>query len=157
MKGFFSFLNLNFLPASQDFGLLLLRAASGLGMLFVHGWGKAEMFFGFGAWTAVKNADRLKTIAAFSDPLHIGGRLTLGLLVFAEVICAAMLVIGFCTRFAALALSVAMGVAFFVQKKMILFGKDSGEMAALYFAAFLVILFSGPGKFSFDGSSGGNA
>src|SRR5436190_19681043 len=42
MKAFFSYLNLNFLPMSQDFGLLLLRTALGLGMLFLHGWNKVQ-------------------------------------------------------------------------------------------------------------------
>jgi uncharacterized membrane protein YphA (DoxX/SURF4 family) len=45
-----------------------------------------------------------------------------------------------------------MGVAFFVQHHHSL---AVGEMAALYLLGFLVILFAGPGKFSFDGSASG--
>jgi putative oxidoreductase len=153
MKAVLSFLTLNFLPVSQDFGLLLLRAAMGMGMLFLHGWQKAQLLFGWGTWSVTKNhGERVKQIAAFSDPLHIGSRWSLSLMVFAEVLCSALLIVGFGSRFAAFVLSIAMGVAFFVHHRHALMGEGNGQLAAVYLAGFLVILFAGPGRFSFDGS-----
>ena len=137
MKGVLSFLNLNFLPKSPDFGLLLLRAALGLGMLR-HGWEKWEKW------------DQYKT--TFFDPLHIGHKWSLILALFAEVICSGLLVIGFCSRFAALLLTVMMSVTFFIAQKGDL---KAGELTAVYLAGYVAILMAGPGKFSFDGNGGG--
>ena len=73
---------------------------------------------------------------------------------FAEVVCSALLVIGFCTRFASFVLAFTMGIAFFIVKQGVLTGEKSGEMAALYLLGYLTLLIAGPGKFSFDGSGG---
>jgi putative oxidoreductase len=153
MKGFLSFLNLKFVPNSPDFGLLLLRAGSGLGILALHGWEKAQKLIGLGPWAANGKA-RLDEIAKFADPLGVGSKLSLGLTAFAEVICAALLVIGFGTRFAALVLAFAMGTAFFVVHNGALTGPNNGEKAALYLLAFFVILVAGPGRYSFDSNGG---
>ena len=139
MKGLLSFFNLNFLPKSPDFALLIMRIALGGGMM-VHGWDKWQK------WGDL--------VGKFSDPLHIGSKWSLTLTVFAELICGGLLVIGFCTRFAALVLALTMGVAFFMVMKGDL---KTGEMAALYFAGYIAILLAGPGKYSFDGNSGGSA
>ncbi len=84
---------------------------------------------GWGNWTAANEKARLAGVAKFPDPLHIGSHLSLGLTAFAEVVCAALLIIGFCTRFAALALSIALGVAFFLHHKGVL--NNEGNPAAL--------------------------
>lgn len=143
MKGLVNLLTLNFIPRSPDFGLLILRAALGTGMIVLHGWNKWINFS--------------KYAETFGDPLGIGRKMSLSLAVFAEVICSALLIIGFGTRFAALVLAFTMGVAFFMVHKGALSGPGSGEMAALYFLGYVVLLFAGPGKFSFDGSGGGGA
>jgi putative oxidoreductase len=153
MKALVSFLTLNFLPMSQDFGLLLLRIALGLGMMILHGWNKVQILFGWG--TSKVHAPKLNELAAQVDVFHLKGHWSLAALTFAEVCCAGLLVIGFGTRVAALILSFAMGVAFFVKHQHSLSGENSGEMAALYLAGFLVLLVAGPGRFSFDGSSAG--
>ncbi len=163
MKGFFSLLNLNFLPKNTDFALLVLRCTLAAGMLLLHGKGKLELLFGWGGWStnkgtaaaAVLEKLRLKEVAASADPLHIGGQWSLGLSAFAEVFCSALLIIGFCTRFASAALSITMGVAFFMFHKMALSGQTSGEMAALYLLGFVTLLIAGPGKYSFDGGGDG--
>jgi putative oxidoreductase len=157
MKRFFSLISLNFIPQSQDFGLFLLRAGSGFGILLLHGWEKAQLFMGSGKWTAANEKDRLAELAKFADPLHIGSKFSLGLTAFAEVICAGLLIIGFGTRFAAFVLSIAMGTAFFVVHKGVLAGPGNGEKAALYLLAFFVILVAGPGRFSFDSNGGGGS
>jgi len=133
MKGFLSFLNLNFLPKSPDFALLILRVALGLGMLR-HGWDKYEKW---GQWKTT-----------FYDPFHIGSHWSLGFTIFAEVICSGLLIIGFCTRFAALILVFTFSVTFFMAMKGEL---SKGELTALYLVCYAAILCAGPGKYSFDG------
>ena len=129
---------LSFLPRSVDCALLLLRVWFGLSMLLNHGWGKLMNFSG----TATKAP----------DPLHIGGLASWILLVFAEVICAALLVLGLGTRFAALVIAIDMAVAFTMAHHMKFSNPGSGELAFLYLGAALVILFAGSGKYAVDGA-----
>lgn len=131
-----SLLQLSFLPQSVDLGLLLLRLVLGLTMLFNHGLAKLKGF---------------STIAPKFLPVLGSGEIGLALAVFAEVGCAGLLVLGLFTRFAALALSITMAVAFFVVHKASLeTGPGSGELALLYLVGFLTIVFAGAGKFSAD-------
>ena len=118
-----------------DFSLLLLRLCFGGLMLVNHGMGKFYKLFG---------DDPIK----FGDPLGIGMEASLGLAVFAEVLCAGLLVIGLFTRLAAIPLVITMLVAAFIVhggdplKKM--------EMALLYLIPYLVLLFNGAGRYSID-------
>ena len=135
-----SFLRLNFIPASIDLGLLILRLASAGAMLWLHGKGKLMDFN--------------KAVEKF--PVILGSaKISLGLAVFAEVLCAGLLILGLFGRFAALALAVTMGVAFVMVHKMALTGTGNGEMAFLYLIPFVTLFFTGPGKFSVDGGAGG--
>ena len=118
-----------------DLSLLLVRICFGGLMLVNHGMGKFYKLFG---------DDPIK----FGDPLGIGMEASLGLAVFAEVLCAGLLVIGLFTRLAAIPLVITMLVAAFIVhggdplKKM--------EMALLYLVPYLVILFNGAGRYSID-------
>ena len=152
MKAFLSFLTLSFLPKSQDFGLLLLRVALGLGMMVLHGWNKVQILFGWG--TSKVHAQKLSDLAASVDVFHLKGHWALAAVTFAEFCCAGLLVIGFGTRVAALILSFVMGVAFFMKNQHAILDIN-GELSALYFAGFLVILVAGPGRFAFDSDGGG--
>ncbi len=135
-----AFLRLTFLPTSADFGLLLLRAIAGGSMLWLHGKDKLLNFEEkMGKFTVIV----------------MNSKVSLGLTVFAEVLCAGLLVIGLFGRFAALALAITMGVAFFKVHQMQLSGPGSGEMALLYFMGFATLFFTGPGKFSVDANAGG--
>ena len=116
-----------------SFALLVLRASFGL-MMLSHGWPKLMSF--------------INDPAAFPDPLHIGASLTHGLAVFAEFVCAILIVIGLGTRWAAFPLIVTMSVAAFV-----IHGKDpfgEREMAMLYLSAFITIMILGAGSYSLD-------
>jgi putative oxidoreductase len=116
-------------------GLLLLRIAAGGMMLVGHGWAKLVGF----ADIAPK----------FPDPLGLGSStFSLGLAVFAEVFCAAAVIAGFATRLAAIPLVVTMLVAAFVVHADDPWAKK--ELALLYVVPFLTLVFTGPGKFSFD-------
>lgn len=130
------FLKLSFIPQSTDLGLLVLRLTLGLSMLVLHGWAKLTGF---------------STMAkGFADPIGLGPEASLGLAVFAEVGCSALLIVGYLTRFAAVALAITMGVAFFVVHKGALTGPGNGELAFVYLAGYLTLLFAGSGRYAFE-------
>jgi putative oxidoreductase len=79
---------------------------------------------------------------------------SLVLCILAEVVAAALLTAGYLTRFAALVLSINMAVAFFIAHGAKLSGPGNGELALIYLAAYLTILFAGSGRFAFEGNKG---
>lgn len=87
----------------------------------------------------------------FGDPLGLGPTVSLSLVVFAEFFCSAFVILGLFTRLACIPLIIAMGVAFFKVHHMLYgTGAGSGQTALVFFLAFLIILFTGPGKVSLD-------
>ena len=122
---------------TANLALLVLRVWLGLAMLLIHGWDKAMHF------------NNLKH--DFPEPLHIGSPANLALAIFAEVVCSALLAVGFVTRFAALVLAIEVGVAFVLVHQMKLTGEHSGELAFIYLAGYAAILIAGPGRLSVDG------
>lgn len=134
------FLQLKFIPQSTDFGLLLLRVVTGLTMLINHGWGK------------IMNFDAMSE--SFLNFLGLGSTASLVLMIFAEVVCAALITVGWLTRLAALVLAIGMGVAFYLVHGLKLSGPGNGELPLLYLTAFVVIFLAGPGKLSVDGKQG---
>jgi putative oxidoreductase len=136
-------LKLSFLPKSPDYGLLILRVALGFSMLLLHGRVK---ILGFSAMAE-----------KFPGLPGVPGNVNLGLAIFAEVVCSALLIAGLFTRFAALMLAITMGVAFFLVHKSALVDATvngvaikSGELAMVYLVAYVTLLFTGAGKFSVD-------
>ncbi len=118
-----------------DLALLLLRVVFGALMIADHGWKKMLKFFADGP-------------LEFGDPIGLGAPLSLVLVVFAEVACALLLILGLFTRLASIPLVVTMTVAAFV-----VHGNDGlakMEMALLYLAVFLALGLSGPGWYSLD-------
>ena len=121
---------------SHNITPLILRAALGAGMLFGHGLGKLDTLMG---------ADPIK----FPDPFGTGVTISLGLVVFAEVICSALILAGLFTRLALIPLIITMAVAYFV-----IHGSDTfvvQEKALLYGSGYLALFFMGPGRISIDG------
>ena len=117
-----------------DLSLLILRIAGGALML-THGIGKMESLFG---------TDPIQ----FPDPIGLGATTSLALAVFAEVVCAALLILGLATRFAAIPLLITMLVAVFVVHIADPFANQ--ELPLLYATIYVVILIAGAGKFSID-------
>lgn len=118
-----------------DVGLLLLRVGVGGLMLFGHGLKKALRY--------------AELSATFSDPLGIGSVHSLNLAIFAEVLCAAMVMVGLATRVAAINVAGTMAVAAFV-----VHGNDpwpKPELAIVYLLPFLALALTGAGRFSLDG------
>ncbi|MFW5875605.1 MAG: DoxX family protein [Myxococcota bacterium] len=114
--------------------LLLLRLGAGGMLLGAHGWPKV-MAFGTRA-------------GSFADPLGVGSAASLSLVVFAEVVCAGLVMLGLLTRAAALTVVLMMCVAVFVQHA----GDpwSSKELPLLYLLAFSTFVLSGAGRWSAD-------
>jgi putative oxidoreductase len=119
---------------ARSIGLLVLRFGVGLMMLLAHGWGKLVGF-----------SDLAEK---FPDPLGIGSTTTLLLAIFAEVVCALLIVVGLGTRFAAVPLLVTMLVAAFVVHADDPWSRQ--EFALLYAIPFLALIFTGGGRFALD-------
>ena len=143
MRGLVKRLQLSFIPQSVDLGLLVLRVALGAQMIYGHGWGKLMSFS--------QNA------SSFQDPLGVGHRTSAVLAIVGEVLCSALLVVGACTRLAALGAIATMATAFFVVHEGHLVGSNNGELAFVYLIGFIVIFLSGPGRYSIDAKVGGGA
>ncbi len=143
MKTLVSIFRLDFLPASTDVALLALRLWTGLSLLLLHGWSKLAGFE--------------QMAGKFPDPLKIGHRNSLILSLVGEVLCPALVTLGLFTRFGALGSAINMSVAFFLIHKTALKGGNSGEMAFLYLAGFVVIFLAGSGRFALDARGGGKS
>ena len=118
----------------QDFGLLAIRLLSG-GMMLTHGIPKFDRLFGEGP-------------VKFADPFGLGPEISLGMVLFAEVGCSLLVMLGFKTRWATLPLLFTMLMAAFYAH-----GNDpfsDKELSLLFFTLFLSILISGGGRFSLD-------
>ena len=118
-------------------GLLILRLGIG-GLMMKHGYEKLIHY------SSIK--------PKFMNFLGIGQSLSLSLTIFAEFFCALFILIGLFTRLAAIPVIVVMCVALFKAHNSDFLGE--GEMATLYLAGYLSILFVGPGKISVDGMMG---
>lgn len=134
-------LQLDFLPRSVDAGLLVLRLWLGLSLLLLHGRAKLAGFS--------------EMSGKFPDPLGIGSPTSLTLAIFAEVLCAILLVLGLFGRAAAAVLVIQMVTAFFLVHQLALTGAHSGELAFVYLAGFVALLIAGPGHFSLDAKLAG--
>ncbi len=89
---------------------------------------------------------------SFMNFLGMGSTVSLSLVVFTEVVCAGLLVLGLLSRFAALALVILTTVIVFKVNKGDIFGK--GELAMLYLLGSFTVLLVGPGKYSVDAAMG---
>lgn len=119
-----------------DLGLLILRLTAGLTMLIAHGIPKMERLF---------SGEEI----SFPDPFGVGATASLALAVFAEVVCSALISIGWLTRLALVPLLITMGFAFFDIHIADEFSRM--EKSMLYGLMYVVLFLSGPGKYSVDG------
>ena len=122
----------------QDFGLLAIRLLSG-GMMLTHGLPKFDRLFGEGP-------------VKFADPFGLGPEISLGMVLFAEVGCSLLVMLGFKTRWATLPLLFTMLMASFYAHAADPFSDK--ELSLLFFTLFLSILISGGGRFSLEGWKG---
>ena len=120
-------------PLNTDLAALLLRLI--LGGLFVrYGYNKVLAY------------DEI--LPMFGDIIGIGAKLSFNLVIFAELFCGLLVLIGFFTRLAVIPIFITMVVVFFVAH-----AKDAFDMKALPFVYLLlsiVIFILGSGKYSVD-------
>ena len=130
-------LSTHYSAGAFNVAMLFLRIVSGA-LMMSHGYSKLVSF------ASKKNT--------FMNFLGIGSATSLSLTIFAEFFCALFIIIGLFTRLAVIPLIVVMTVAIFKAHNADFFGE--AEKASLYLAAFVVLLFVGPGKASVDGMVG---
>ena len=97
-----------------------------------HGYGK---FAGFNEY-----------VTQFPSILPGGPEVNLSMAIFAELICAGLLVIGLFSRLALIPLIITMGVAFFMIHGADPFAKK--ELALLYLGMYVTLFITGPGAYS---------
>ncbi|WOD42677.1 DoxX family protein [Hwangdonia lutea] len=114
--------------------LLTLRLVVGIFML-THGLGKFERMFG-------------DAPIQFADPLGVGATASLALIVFSEVFCSILIIIGLGTRLAAIPLFITMLVAALIVHSTDGFGRQ--ELPLMYAAIYTTIAVLGAGKYSLD-------
>ncbi len=119
------------------FALLLLRLMFGLGLAW-HGF--QSLFLAEGGIEGLT-----KLIEANEWPMPTAMAYTAKL---AELLCGLMVALGLFTRWAAFVCAFTMGVAIFMTAKPLEFG--TWELPALYFIAFLALIFAGAGCMSID-------
>ena len=84
----------------------------------------------------------------FADPIGLGETVTFTFAVFAEFVCAILIILGWVTRFASIPLIITMAVAAIIVHWTDGFGRQ--ELPLLYMGGFLLLFFTGAGKFSLD-------
>ncbi|MCD5985618.1 DoxX family protein [Pseudomonas sp. CDFA 610] len=110
-------------------GLLFMRVSVSLLLLQVHGLPKLMN------WSV--------EVQRIEDPFGLGGTLTLGLAVFAEVICPVLLILGVWARLACLPVLAVLAVAvLFVHPEWSL---EQGQFAWLLMILFAGLAITGPG------------
>lgn len=131
-------LSTGYTDTAFNIATFMLRATLGILMFFNHGLSKLNKF-----------GDLQHS---FFDPMHIGHRWSLLLVLFAEIACSLLMVLGLFSRLAAFVLFIDMMVAVFVFSK----GQPVSqyELAIVFLVGFFATLLVGPGRYSVDGMTG---
>lgn len=114
-------------------GLLFVRVVGGI-LMMTHGFAKFSNFS--------------EISSAFPDPLEIGSKLSLSLVIGAELVASFFVIIGLFSRLALIPIIFTMIVAFFVIHSADPFPVK--ELALLYMILFFGLFLTGPGKYSLD-------
>jgi putative oxidoreductase len=126
--------NTNYNHQSLDFALFILRVGVSC-FVMTHGIAKLS--------SLMSGAE-----IQFADPIGLGMKTSFYLAIFAEVLCAVLLLFGLLTRLALIPLIITMVVAVFVVHPPDGFQKM--ELPGLYLLVFVFLMFSGPGRYSID-------
>lgn len=105
----------------------------------------------FGVLFFVHGLDKMMNFSVLSETypsvFGLGSYMTLMLTIFSEFCCSLFLIAGLLERIMVLPMIAAMGVAFFdVHDAMM----PEGELALIYMIVFLILFFTGPGRYSID-------
>ncbi len=131
--------------SNVDPGLLLLRVGFGLTMFFFHGWQKLSG--GPELWSQIGGV--MSAFGISFAPTAFGFAAA-----FAESIGSILLIVGLLTRPAAMLLAATMVVASYFHLAIATEAQGSGWKAASsaleYLCVYLVLLLTGPGRYSLD-------
>lgn len=84
---------------------------------------------------------------SFPSVLGLGSYTTLMVSIFCEFCCSLFLIVGLLHRLVLIPMIVTMAVAFFdIHDAMM----PEGELALIYLIVFIILFFTGPGRYSFD-------
>ena len=121
-----------------NFALLVQRVATGLLLLIGHGLPKISNFSDLSG--------------SFYDPLRIGHRNSLILVILAELFCSMLLALGLFTRIVAFIIVFELSVAVFIYHH----GQPlkDVDLGAIYLTSVFTIMIVGPGRVSVDGMMG---
>ncbi|WP_313711109.1 DoxX family protein [Pseudomonas sp.] len=117
-------------------GLLFMRIMAAVLLFFIHGLPKLLDWSG--------------ELQRIEDPFGLGAPLTLGLAVFAEVVCPVLLVLGVAARLACLPVLAVLLVALLVVHPD--WSLEQGQFAWLLVALYGGLALTGPGVYSLAGS-----
>jgi putative oxidoreductase len=121
-----------------NFAMLLQRVVTGLLLLIGHGLPKISNFSGLSS--------------SFYDPLRIGHRNSLILVILAELFCSMMLVLGLFTRIVAFVIVIELAiVVFWFHHGQPL---KTFELGSIFLTSVFTIMMVGPGRISVDGMMG---
>ena len=121
------------LPRRYNVAMLVMRLLFG-GLLMWHGVSK------------IMAIDALS--ASFPDPIGLGGRLSLYLVIFVEVVCSVAVIFGAFYRLALIPIIVAMAVALFWVHRGDVFAVK--ELALIFFVVFVLMFVMGAGAYALD-------
>lgn len=117
-----------------DLGLLIFRLGIS-GLMLTHGFPKLIRLFG-------------SEPIVFRDPLGFGELTTFTLAVIAEFVCSILVILGLGTRLAVIPLILTMAVVAFIVH--VPDGFSSQELPLLFLFGYILLFFTGSGKFSLD-------
>ena len=120
-------------PLNSDITALLLRLI--FGGLFVR--------FGY-----MKAASYNDIMPMFQDIIGIGAKLSFNLVIFAELVCGFLVLVGFFTRLSVIPVFITMVVAFFIAHKADPF--DMKISAFIFLCLSVVVFVMGSGKYAVD-------
>ena len=116
-----------------DIGLLIFRIAVSFSLAFGHGLGKFQKFI---------SGNEIK----FMNFLGLGETFSYFLAMAAEFFCSLLIISGLLTRINSIFIIITMVVAAFVAHADDSFARK--EKAILYMASYILLFFTGPGKYS---------
>ncbi|WP_409261238.1 DoxX family protein [Pseudomonas putida] len=127
-------------PTLTACGLLFMRVMAALLLFFIHGLPKLLDWSG--------------ELQRIEDPFGLGAPLTLGLALFAEVVCPLLLLLGVAARLACLPVLAVLLVALVVVHPD--WSLEQGQFAWLLVALYGGLALTGPGLYSVSGLIGRN-
>lgn len=124
---------LSYQSLNTDIASLLLRLLFG-GLFVYYGYFKLSSFN--------------QILPMFGDPIGIGSKLSLILVIFAELVCGFFVFVGFMTRLSIIPIFFAMTVAYFIAHANDPF--TAKQLVLVYIFLSIIIFVLGSGKFSVD-------